>query len=545
MQRVSAVHQPARASSRAVVAGLLVVAALGLLVRCVAVAEPLGIDQSLWASAVRGMSRGQLLYQDVWEQRPPGIYFIYLAGFSLFGWTPAAVAVLDILAAAATTLLLWGIAVRLSGPLAGAAAAAMYSLFTVPSWLFSHRGFLERSVSETFIVVCVAAAAWCAVRFQHTPRVLFALGVGVASGAAVVLKPNAGLYFPALALWMALYARRPIRRDAAISWILAGVAGAAVLPVLTFAYLWSNGLLREAGIAIVDFNRFYVGQGFVLSTYAVDFSRAIVLRVKTDPLWLAGAIGSLVVACDLLRERRLPPAAGLAVIWGGAAALVIVVNGARLFNSYFFQAYPPLAILAAWLLIETARRAAWRRVIAAAAGVLMAVVLVQRDYVGRVGQATRADLAALTGTVDRTTYLESFGGYNDKRGYSARANTELADHVRARTSPDERIFLFGINGAGVYFEANRLTAHRFLRVNFFVPSEFPDPRFTLDAVLSELARVRPRYVIFERLNAVSPRGAEMARIVDSLPSDPRVLGLLQGYELETTIEDFTLYRRLD
>ena len=72
--------------------------------RVASIAEPLGIDQSLWASAVRGMSRGQLLYRDVWEQRPPGIYWVYLAGFHLFGWTASTVAWLDILAAAATTL---------------------------------------------------------------------------------------------------------------------------------------------------------------------------------------------------------------------------------------------------------------------------------------------------------------------------------------------------------------------------------------------------------------------------------------------------------
>jgi 4-amino-4-deoxy-L-arabinose transferase-like glycosyltransferase len=39
----------------------------------VAIAEPLGIDQSLWASAVRGMAKEQRLYRDVWEQRPPGV----------------------------------------------------------------------------------------------------------------------------------------------------------------------------------------------------------------------------------------------------------------------------------------------------------------------------------------------------------------------------------------------------------------------------------------------------------------------------------------
>src|SRR5690242_3688787 len=100
---------------RLAAAALLALAALGFLIRCAAIAEPLGIDQSLWASAVRGMSRGQLLYRDVWEQRPPGIYFIYLAGFSVLGWKASTIVWLDIIAAAATTVLLWSIGRTLSG----------------------------------------------------------------------------------------------------------------------------------------------------------------------------------------------------------------------------------------------------------------------------------------------------------------------------------------------------------------------------------------------------------------------------------------------
>src|SRR5829696_808256 len=101
-------------------------ATLALVVRCLSIAEPLGIDQSLWASAVRGMSRGQLLYRDVWEQRPPGIYWIYLAGFEVFGWLPSTVAWLDILASAATTLLVYTLGRALGTPTTGSAAAALY-----------------------------------------------------------------------------------------------------------------------------------------------------------------------------------------------------------------------------------------------------------------------------------------------------------------------------------------------------------------------------------------------------------------------------------
>jgi 4-amino-4-deoxy-L-arabinose transferase-like glycosyltransferase len=151
------------------IAALVTIAVAALAVRVLSIAEPLGIDQSLWASAVRGMSRHQLLYRDVWEQRPPGIYFTYLAGFNIFGWTPAAVAWLDLLASAATALLLFAIVRRLSTATTGAVAAALYATLTMPGWLYRHDGFLERSVCETFIVVCVALSAWAAVRVARAP----------------------------------------------------------------------------------------------------------------------------------------------------------------------------------------------------------------------------------------------------------------------------------------------------------------------------------------------------------------------------------------
>ncbi|HET7697877.1 MAG TPA: hypothetical protein VFK57_19345 [Vicinamibacterales bacterium] len=514
-------------------------AAFALLLRCVSIAEPLGIDQSLWASAVRGMSRGQLLYRDVWEQRPPGIYWIYLAGFNAFGWTPAAVAWLDVLAAASTAVLLALVGRTLAGPATGALAAAMYTVLTMPAWLYGHGGFLERSVCETFIAVAVSLGAWAAAGVRATGSMPAAAVLGLAAGAAVVLKPNAGLYFPALLSWIVLYRPEPIARSAGA--IGAAIAASAVVPLIALGWLWQLGLLHDAKVAVVDFNRYYVGQGFSPAAYALEFSKAVWLRMKTDPLWACGAIAALVAVADLLRRRTLPPLAGLAVIWGGAAVLVIVVNGARLFNSYFIQALPPLALLGAWLLTEAARESRPRRAIAAAAAIVMAVLLVQRDYPARVFGWAAADFAALRGSMDWTAHLERFGGYANARGYSARANAELADYIRARTTPEDRIFLFGINGAGVYFASDRLVAQRFLRVNFFVATDFPDPAFRLDSVIAELVERRPVYVVFERLNARS----EMGRAVDRMEADPSVAVLLRGYRKETQIEDFSIYRRAD
>jgi hypothetical protein len=93
----------------------------------------------------------------------------------------------------------------------------------------------------------------------------------------------------------------------------------------------------------------------------------------------------------------------------------------------------------------------------------------------------------------------------------------------------------------VYFLSDRLTAHRFLRVNFFVPSEFPNPGFHAGGGVSDLSARRPRYLIFEQLHSSS----EMGRMVDSLPSRDEVKRLLEPYRLDATIEDFSLYRLSD
>jgi hypothetical protein len=172
----------------------------------------------------------------------------------------------------------------------------------------------------------------------------------------------------------------------------------------------------------------------------------------------------------------------------------------------------------------------------------MAVLLVTRNYPGRVLQYARADLAALRGHINQQDYYEEyFGGYNNNRGYSARANAELGAYIRNHTSADERVFLFGINGAGVYFLADRLTAHRFLRVNDFIETTFPDPEFRLEAVASDLQARRPRYLVFEQLHSAS----EMGKAADRLQQEPALRELLAGYRREADIEDFALYRRND
>jgi hypothetical protein len=537
---------------------LALAAAAALLLRVAAIAEPLGIDQSLWASAVRAMARGQHLYQDVWEQRPPGIYWTYLAAFRALRWSPAAVAWLDIAASAATTLLVFAIARSLSDRLTAVLAAALYAALTIPAGLYRYGGFLERSVCETFVPVVAGIGAWSAVKLKDRSLAATAFAVGMCAGAATVYKPNAGLYLAPLLLWSLHYGDRFRSRHALVRASAIAAAAAAVLPLIAILWLASQGGLHDAKVAVIDFNRFYVGQGFTATAIAVGFAKGVWLRIKTDPLWMAGSVASLFAAIEFVRRRRLPPLPALAMFWGATAAVVIVVNGVRLYNSYFIQACAPLALMAAWFLgsatpdlrgpayvpgsaMPDLRGPAYVRAARVTTVALMGLLLVRGNYIGRTIESVALDLRALNGRLGAADYLDRFGGYATGRGYSARANVELASYVASHTSADERVFVFGISGAGLYFDADRLPAHRFLRVNFFVATDFPDPQFRLEPVIDALIARRPRYVIFERNVSSSPVGAEVERLTEH----PAVIRMLRGYQFETTIEDFALYRRTE
>ena len=498
------------------------------------------MDQGLWASAVRAMSRGQRLYVDVWEQRPPGIYLTYLAAFSLAGWSSAALAILDVAASAATAALLYAIAAQLSGRRAAALTAALYALLTMPAWLYGYGGFLERSVCETFIDVCIAAAVWCGARFRTGPTPALAFGIGLGVGAAAVYKPNALLYVMPITIW-ALSALPGVGWRRYVRWVAFTTIGVLIVPMIAVAWIALTGAGAEAKIAIIDFNRWYVGEGFSVPAYVAAFWSVLKERLAHDPLWLCGSLATLAALWGAARRRRISPLAAAGIAWGVGATLVISVNGIRLYNTYFIQVLPPLSLMAGWLLSEAWSSSRAMRLLGGLTIVMMGWLLVSRHFVPRVVERFTADLAAIRGTVDRTSYLESFGGYANGRGYSARANDELAAYLKAHTQASDRVFLFGINGAGVYYLSDRLPAHRFLRVNFFVPDAFPDPRFTLSAVVEDLRRQQPAYVIFETLH--QSNDADMARAVDALPSSPALRPLLDGYTFETDVEDFHLYRR--
>src|SRR5947209_8656612 len=102
-----------------------------LIVRLPSLVQPVGPDQGIYAYVGERIRHGELAYRDAWDQKPPGIHYVY-AGLRLLSKSDAIVPGADLAAAALTAALLWAIGARLCGGLAGRLSGVRFSFLHDP-----------------------------------------------------------------------------------------------------------------------------------------------------------------------------------------------------------------------------------------------------------------------------------------------------------------------------------------------------------------------------------------------------------------------------
>ncbi len=509
------------------------VSGAAFLLRLPSMVQPVGIDQGIFLTAGWGMTRGLALYRDVWDQKPPGIHLTYALAVAFAGSHSAVVFWLDFVAALATCAFVYAIARRTGSLVAARVATVAYAALMFPAARYGYGGFLERAVPECFIALFVAGAAFLITRTAAPDTLRLAAAAGLI-GCAAVYKPTAVVYFPAFCVWL--------RTAHAVNWTSVGLAGTALLVPgsLVAAWLADAGTLSDAWIAVVEYNRAYVAIGSgplaLLDRLAHEGWRLI----KTDPLWMLGAVAVAVAVADMFRGG-VPYAALLGVCWLAAAVIAAAANGIRLYSTYFIPAGVPLALLTGWLFSRIAENRNPRRRMAAAGAIISVAcaVALRSHYPARVWTTLVADIEAHGATGDRRLeYLQRFGGYQTGRGYSARANAELATYLVQHTTPHQRVYIFGM-APSVYFLAQRLPANRFIWTYPGVVNLVHRDAFSRETLAADLALSDAAYLVLERNNRDSLTGWKIENEFDSAG----VQRILANYVREDDIEDFMLYRR--
>ena len=366
---------PADENDRASLIFLAACSALLVLARLHTLYEPLHGDLAVYAVSAREWLLGRGLYSDLFDVKPPGVFWAYAAAQYLFGYNPLSVFALNISCAVLTL-----IAVFYAGFLAGGRlrtgiwAGVFWTLISGDIQLWANQPNTEAFIN-LFAAAGFALLLGCRDGEDLPPRKAAALGALFTL--AALFKQNS------LAIMFALLAAHIIRVRAfspASRFPLKG-------PLIACGVVFFSGILLfalarltgqwEAVSDLLAYQRSYVtSTGGVLASLLRSFGPDIIPDGGLLPvahlalLFLAGAAG---LAAALYKNPRGKPLLLLGWLLGVQAAVALP----GWFYTQYYQLWLPfLAVAGAWAL-ETPALSLSSRIprLAAASGLLLAAVL--------------------------------------------------------------------------------------------------------------------------------------------------------------------------
>lgn len=493
-------------------------------------------DDHLFAYFGWCVAHGARPYADVWDNKPPLIWWLNAAAVSVAG-----AGVESEIALGATAL-----AVALVAFVLIARTLFHRSLTWVAavtgSVLLTHLRFeCGGNRTEMLVVASELLVALGYLRWRSTARGPWLLLAGLAAGAAPLCKQAGVAAALACAVEFTLSLIRLRWRESAAAVRARAVrflawfgGGALVVPLIAGAALAAQGALGDAWFAIAEFNRAYFAVG---DASWIALPRA--LRVMAPGLWpLLGpacvVLAGLLMAVVHGRSVRVAPSESpatacsaradgvfLLFVWLVLAVYLATVGPGRR-EYHLMPALPPLALLMLWPLDRLVGTGG------------LAATLAGRPSVGvalLVYLAVLAGVAREHGAIVAQCW-EQKPSWNALAWHVPPGYEQQADRIRERTRPDERIYVWGWS-PGTYRFAVRRAASRFATIEKLAHVG-ERAAFIRAAILNDLRREPPALFAILPGDLAALRGGH----------DPELAGwLLPRYDEVETVGGMTLLMR--
>jgi len=419
-------------------------------------AEPLDCDEAAYAYIGHRLLKGDVMYRDLTENKPPLGYWLYALGVAAGGYEEDAIRVLPIPFVLGTIVLLFWLGDKLSGPLTACLAAGSYVVLSSDPYLFGNGSNMEHFMN--FFSVA-SLALLISGRDRARRRAL--IGAGVCLGAATLVKQVAILPL-AVYLLALLLGTRPGREGSSRSISarlgdgLALIAGLMLALGLAAAILALQG---AGGSAVEDI--FQYGRALATDTLPEPHQPSGLVRWLTGnadpngklpwpfgntsylvwwgtgswPLWLA----SVPALAMLTFGPCASPTGRIVAGWTIAAALQVILPGLY-WQHYYLLPTPGIALVVATAFACASRglfsgTSKKRRSIGFALGNLIVAIALISAIVGTIVIQVRSYL--LVAPKDLTIRYKGGGQWVVLRSLGA----ELSH--RSQGWPDPKLYIWG------------------------------------------------------------------------------------------------------
>jgi 4-amino-4-deoxy-L-arabinose transferase-like glycosyltransferase len=306
------------------------------------------IDEGCHAAIATILMDGGLPYANTVDSKPPGILYIYLITFVLFGkYNMVAVHMVAFLCTLATAIILSLLAKKLAGESAALCALLFYLAFTTalyPKMIAAN--------TEIFMALPYSLAVlllWYS--FVQEKRSFIFIS-GFIAGLAPLLKQVGGVEILAVFLYLLLalpllYGKKRIG-SSLLTFGLFSIG--FVLPMSAVAFLfYREGILADLVFWTITFPRRYISTGTEnLSFISQIVAEFIPFVLSTIILWVLSCIWIKRAVVDLRDQKRSFSSrfSLFLLLWFVTSASATFI-GNRMYGHYFIQILPSLSLMAA------------------------------------------------------------------------------------------------------------------------------------------------------------------------------------------------------
>jgi hypothetical protein len=469
---MGAVVRPAVSRLRWCCAAVLATAAIAFVfVRAPFVSVPFERDEGEYAYIAQRILAGEVPYRDAFDQKPPGVFFVYAGAFLLLGQSIESIHLVMYAWTAATALVLFGCVRRLADGLAGCFAVLVFATASADPRLAANA-----ANTEIFMLLPMVASVYCMVRaLQTQSRFRWWLFCGALAAAACWFKQVAAtnaLYVAAVPAVAALRGR--LRACGGLA------AGATLATAPGLLALAAAGAWHPFVDAVLLHNLQYSQTN---SIAVVGELLAYRLAQQAPSLGVFWALAAVALLFPKLIGRR-----SWALLAGWLVASAAGVSVGFFFRPhYFVQALPAIAALSGAVLgVAAARLLARPRIWAATLGSAALTALV-------VAPPILAN-APIRGAGSPAAISREIYGMNPFP-----ESLEIGKYIRRTSGPDDRVYIIG-SEPQILFYAGRPSATRYI---FFYPltGNYPGVLERQRDVVAEVAAARPLYVVWSNFDA--------------------------------------------
>lgn len=414
------------------------------------VTYPLGRDQGEFATIGAGILNGRIPYTDLWNPKPPAVFYVYSTAIALFGHTAPAIRSIDLFIFPLIGAGLYWLSARLTNRRAALLTVAGFGAF------YFTEGFWTLTQNDGIAILPMLGAVICALQAaeKRHHRRSWVLLTGAMCALTLWFKYPFILLAIALAFNHTFYCLRAgkLRRLILDTGIF--ITGALVVGFGGLLYLHTQGAL-SAFIESARVTSSYTQQGYDLKT----FFTSVIWRQALQDRWAQWS--PLVILCLLwpiawwaARPRSAQLVHRQRAVWlWGIAGLGMMLTQAKGYDYHWLPVLPPMLLIAADSFARLTAKIHVPRDLQRALYSITLVGLLASMFI-RIWIPT---LPYILGETSRIDYYDSFRGGE----FVASESEVVITYLRERVSPGDSLFIWGFRPE-VYFLSRLNPAIRFI-----------------------------------------------------------------------------------